>query len=78
MINLHESIGPGRDRTGDPWICSQTRICSQTSYRLRYVARFVCALIGLYAKANQVTALAERYMLGDFMRCCPLLNVLSR
>ena len=29
MINLHESMGPGRDRTRDPWICSQTRICSQ-------------------------------------------------
>ena len=28
MINLHESIGPDRDRTRDPWICSQTRICS--------------------------------------------------
>ena len=27
MINLHESMGPGRDRTRDPWICSQTRIC---------------------------------------------------
>ena len=26
MINLHESMGPGRDRTRDPWICSQTRI----------------------------------------------------
>ena len=33
MINLHESIGPGRDQTRDPWICSQTL------YRLRYAAR---------------------------------------
>ena len=39
MINLHESMGPGRDRTRDPWICSQTRICCQTRYRLRYAAR---------------------------------------
>ena len=39
MINLHESMGPGRDRTRDPWICSQTRTCSQTRYRLRYAAR---------------------------------------
>ena len=23
-------MGPDRDRTRDPWICSQTRICSQT------------------------------------------------
>ena len=29
-------MGPGRDRTRDPWNCSQTRICSQTRYRLRY------------------------------------------
>ena len=36
MINLHVSIGPGRDRTRDPWICSQLRICNQTNYRLRY------------------------------------------
>ena len=28
-------MGPCRDRTHDPWICSQTRICSQTLYRLR-------------------------------------------
>ena len=41
MINLHESMGPGRDRTRDPWICSQTCICSQTRYRLRYAARFL-------------------------------------
>ena len=32
-------MGPGRDRTRDPWICSQTRICSQARYRLRYAAR---------------------------------------
>ena len=37
MINLHESMVPGRDRTRDPWICSQTRICRQTRYRLRYL-----------------------------------------
>ena len=33
-INLHESIGPGRDRTRDPWICIQSRIGCQTRYRL--------------------------------------------
>ena len=32
-------MGPGRDRTRDPWICSQTRICRQTRYRLRYAAQ---------------------------------------
>ena len=31
MINLHESMGPDQDRTRDPWICSQTRICSKKS-----------------------------------------------
>ena len=41
MINLHESMGPGRDRTRDPWICSQLRICSQTRYRLRYAAQYL-------------------------------------
>ena len=43
MINFHESMGPGRDRTRDPWNCSQTRICSQTRYRLRYAARYPLA-----------------------------------
>ena len=32
-------MGQGRDQTLDPWICSQTRICSRTRYRLRYAAR---------------------------------------
>ena len=36
MTNLHESMGPGRDPTRNPWICRQTRICSQTRYKLRY------------------------------------------
>ena len=40
MINLNESMGPGRDRTRDPWICSQLRICNQTCYRLHYAARY--------------------------------------
>ena len=31
-------MGLGRDQTRDPWICSQTRICCQTLYRLRYTA----------------------------------------
>ena len=34
MINLNERMGPGRDRTRDPWIYSQTPICCQTRYRL--------------------------------------------
>ena len=32
MISLQESMGPGQDRTGNSWICSQTCICSQTPY----------------------------------------------
>ena len=34
-------MGPDRDRTRDPWICSQIRICSQTRYRYASVARHV-------------------------------------
>ena len=33
-------MGPGRDRTRDHWICSQTGICCQTRYRLRYAAQY--------------------------------------
>ena len=45
-----ESMGPGRDRTRDPWICSQTGICCQTRYRLRYVAPLM-----LYIPLNNKT-----------------------
>ena len=41
MIDLHKSMGPGRDDTRDPWICSQTRICCQTRYWLRYAGYVV-------------------------------------
>ena len=41
MINLHKSMGRSQDGTCDPWICSQTRICSETYYLLRYVAWFI-------------------------------------
>ena len=44
MINLHESMGPGWDRTRDPWICSQTQICCQTHYRLCYLAWYDCVI----------------------------------
>ena len=41
MINLHESMGPGRDRIRDPWICNQESICIQTRYLLRHAARLI-------------------------------------
>ena len=41
MINLHESMGPGRNRTSDSWICSRTCICSQTHYQLSYEAWYL-------------------------------------
>ena len=39
MINLHESMGPGRVQTHNTRICNQTSICSQTGYWLYYAAR---------------------------------------
>ena len=39
MINLNKSMGPGWDLTRNPWICSQTRMCCQTCYQLRYAAQ---------------------------------------
>ena len=35
-LYIYESMWPGQDPTRDPWICSQTCICSQTRYQLRY------------------------------------------
>ena len=34
-------MGQGWDRTRHPWNCSQTRICSQTRYRMRYAAWYI-------------------------------------
>ena len=52
MIKLHESMGPGQDRTRDPWICSQTRICCQVRYWLRYAAQYQTKLQNLTTVAN--------------------------
>ena len=53
MINLHESVGLGRDPTHNPWICNQTFICCQTCYRLCYTARL-----------SHTSMLINSYMLG--------------
>ena len=39
MINILESMGPDRDRIGDSWIYSQTRICTANfpNFELRYM-----------------------------------------
>ena len=52
---------PGRDRTCDPWICSQTRICSQTSYRLCYAAQsnLQSKSANIRNRYNQVTHLTQ-------------------
>ena len=54
MINLHESMGPGRDRTRDPLICSQLRICNQTRYGLRYAARWRSGVRSAMRAASQL------------------------
>ena len=38
-------MGPGQDQTRDSWISSQTSICCETCYRLRYVARYILLYI---------------------------------
>ena len=50
-------MGPGRDRTRDPWICSQTRICSLTRYRLRYAARSGYSDLATNIRRNQCLAI---------------------
>ena len=37
MVNRSISVGPGRDRTRDPWIRRQTSISTLVRYRLPYV-----------------------------------------
>ena len=43
--SLNVSMGSGWDQTHHPWICSQTLICSQTCYWLRYAAQH-CVIEG--------------------------------
>ena len=49
IISRSISVGPGRDRTRDPWIPRQTSICTPTRYRLRYAAcRYLSYIYSLY------------------------------
>ena len=66
MINLHESMGPDRDRTRDPWICSQTGICSQTRYRLRYAARLASKQQITMAILEEIKSLYEIRLDSNF------------
>ena len=56
-INLNEGMETGRDRTRDPWICSQARICSQTRYRLRYVARLIVYILMVVSVLSHYSAM---------------------
>ena len=70
MINLHESMVPGRDRTRDPWICSQTRICNQTRYRLRYAARlFIYGTMIVYGVKITTLVSYHRFAIGVKRQC---------
>ena len=46
-------MGPGWDRTRDPWICSQTHICCQSHYGLCYVAQ-LCIHVQMIADIDFV------------------------
>ena len=72
MINLHESMGPDRDRTRDPWICSQTCICSQTRYRLRYAARLIRAFNATSRYLNDVLNINNAYFDNKVGQIYPL------
>ena len=53
IINLHQSMRPGRDQTRDPWICGQ--IC----YRLRYGARYEILVLTAYIQKPPIKANAD-------------------
>ena len=57
MINLHESMIPNRDQTRDPRICSQTRISSQTRYRLCYAVPQHLIVSSKYFNVNFIVSL---------------------
>ena len=82
VINLHESMGPGRDQTHGPWICSQTRICCQTRYLLCYMARRMLSFNQLFScfsltQAPQIDMLVINIWAAtcDFQQCGILTSV---
>ena len=58
MINLNESMGPGRDRTRDPWICSQTRICCTSS--VADCTTWPCRLSCTWSQIQKISFLETR------------------
>ena len=63
MINLHESMGSGRDQTRDPWICSQK------CYRLRYKRGFwVCPCKFITTGPHPTKSLTEHFGLGFWIK----------
>ena len=50
--------GTGRDLTRNPWICNQTRICSQTGYRLRYTAwsYLLCLTLNIFSRISELSS----------------------
>ena len=72
MFNLQESIWPGWDRTRDIWIWSQTRICSQTRYRLCYAARYITVRFTLSKRCDKRNAIRICY----FLRTGQIQNIL--
>ena len=67
-------MGPDRDRTSDPWTCSQTRICSQTCYQLRYAARQV--LLYMYLHITGILLDSEFFLICHLITQLPgMLNL---
>ena len=75
MINVNETMGPGRIRTCDPWICRQTLICNQTRYWLRYVVRYAwlwhCDIFmkEWHCPGHILTIHRFRVVMGRFVPC---------
>ena len=63
MINLHESIGRGRDQTRDRWICSQTRYC------LRYAAWHALTVLKPYSKALEISLKPDTQLKTGDLEC---------
>ena len=75
-------MGPSPYRTRDPWICSQTRICGQTRYRLRFapgIHVYCCLGTGLcdlhfHNSATETEDCLSRYLPVQKRKCGTMLN----
>ena len=67
MTNLRESVGLARDQTRDPWICSQTGICSQFLSSVDTFGILKCIGLQIREQAFDLSSLKRTWPIKTFV-----------